>query len=124
MFVQSEATGNLADGIIYLCTLRAPGINLDVYEYSEYYTDNDGNVVPVIDPGTVIMQSSREKNFMLYGAITYIDPRTRQYVTEMAEYVPYVAVEFNPPSRKLIVSGRVLPMPRDVNSWYVLKNAV
>lgn len=116
--------GSLANGIIYLCTLRAPGINLEVYEYSEYYTDNTGNVVPVIDPGTVIMQSSRERNFMLYGAVTYIDPRTGQYVTEMTDYVPYVSVETNPPVRRLIVSARVLPMPRDVNSWYVLKNAV
>ena len=116
--------GNLADGIIYLCTLRAPGLHLEVYEYSEYYTDNAGNVLPVIDPGTVIMQSSRERDFMLYGAVTYIDQRTGQYVTEMTDYVPYVATEMNPPSRKLIVSARALPMPRDVNSWYVLKNAV
>ena len=101
--------GNLADGII---------------EYSEYYTDNDGNVVPVIDPGTVIMQSSREIDFMLYGAVTYIDQRTGEYVTEMSDYVPYISVETNPPARRLIVSARALPMPRDVNSWYVLKNAV
>ena len=116
--------GDLADGIIYLCTLRAPGLNLEVYEYSEYYTDNAGNVLPVIDPGTVIMQSSRERDFMLYGAVTYIDERTREYVTEMTDYVPYVSVETNPPVRRLIVSARALPMPRDVNSWYTLKNAV
>ena len=116
--------GSLANGIIYLCTLRAPGINLDVYEYSEYYTDNTGTLKPVIDSGTVIMQSSRERNFMLYGAVTYIDDRTRQYVTEMTDYVPYVSVSTNPPERRLIVSARSLPMPRDVNSWYVLKNAV
>ena len=116
--------GDLADGIIYLCTLRAPGLHLDVYEYSEYYTDKAGDVVPVIDPGTVIMQSSRERNFLLHGAVTYIDERTREYVTEMTDYVPYVSVETNPPVKRLIVSSRVLPMPRDVNSWYVLKNAV
>ena len=116
--------GNLADGIIYLCTLRAPGLNLQVYEYSEYYTDNDGSVHALIDPGTVIMQSSRERSFMLYGAVTYIDQRSGQYVSEMTDYVPYVSVDTNPPARRLIVSSRALPMPRDVYSWYVLKNAV
>ncbi len=115
---------SLEDGITYLMQLRAPGLYLNVYEYNEYYTDEAGNLVPLIDPGTAILMSSRERNMMLYGAVTYIDPKTRDYVTEMSEYVPYVISEEDPPSRKLVVSSRCLPMPRDVHSWYVLKNLV
>lgn len=123
-FVDIPKPDSLEDGITFLMQIRAPGIYLNVYEYNEYYTDEAGNLVPLIDPGTAILMSSRERNMMLYGAVTYIDSRTRDYVSEMAEYVPYVVTEEDPPSRKLIVSSRCLPMPRDVKSWYVLKNLV
>ena len=123
-FLNYPDPSGLADGLTYICQLRAAGIYLNVYEYDEYYTDSKGELKPLIDPGTVIMQSSRERNMMLYGAVTYINQRSNQYVTEMADYVPYVVASYDPPVRKLIVSARVLPMPRDVSSWYVLKNVI
>ena len=123
-FVNIPAPDSLEDGITFLMQLRAPGLYLNVYEYNEYYTDESGKLVPLIDTGTAIMMSSRERNMMLYGAVTYIDPRTRDYATEMSEYVPYVITEEDPPSRKLVVSSRCLPMPRDIESWYVLKGLV
>ena len=115
---------SLEPGIVFLMQLKAPGIYLNVYEYSEYYTDSDGHLVPLMDPGTVIMQSSRERNMMLHGAVTYLNHRTREYVSSMSEYVPYVVAEEDPPVRKLVLSSRALPMPRDNESWYVLKQAV
>lgn len=123
-YVNIPAPDSLEDGITYLCQIRAPGIYVNVYEYDEYYTDKDGNLIPMIDPKTVIIQSSRESNLMLHGAITYIPEGSRDYVTEMSEYVPYVVTSHDPAVRKLIVSSRVLPMPRDIESWYVLKNVV
>ena len=104
--------------------LQSVGVYVNVYEYDEYYEDSDGNLQPLIDPKTVIMQSSRERNIMLHGAVTYLDQRTNDYVTDMAEYVPYTVSSYDPPVKKLIVSSRVLPMPRDVDSWLVLKNVV
>ncbi len=61
---------------------------------------------------------------MLHGAVTYLDQRSNEYVTSMDEYEPYVVSSYDPPLKKLIVSSRVLPMPRDVESWIVLKNVV
>ncbi|MBQ7215229.1 MAG: major capsid protein [Synergistaceae bacterium] len=115
---------SLENGITYVCQIRAPGVYVNVYEYDEYYEDSDGNLQPLIDPKTVIMQSSREQNIMLHGAVTYLDQRTNDYVTDMADYVPYTVSSYDPPVKKLIVSSRVLPMPRDVDSWLVLKNVV
>ena len=123
-FVDIPKPDSLEDGITFVCQLRAPGIYVNVLEYDEYYEDKDGNLQPLIDPKTVIMQSSRERNIMLHGAVTYLDPRTNDYVTDMSEYCPYVVSSYDPPVRKLIVSSRVLPMPRDIESWLVLKNAV
>ena len=122
--VDVPAPDSLEDGITYVCQLKAPGVYVNVYEYDEYYADADGNLQPLIDPKTVIMQSSRERNIMLHGSVEYIDQRTNEYVAAMAEYVPYVVSSYDPPIRKLIVSSRVLPMPRDIASWLVLKNVV
>ncbi len=123
-FVDIPAPDSLEDGITFVCQLRAPGVYMNVYEYDEYYADKDGNLQPLIDPKTVIMQSSRENNIMLHGAVTYLDQRTNEYISEMAEYVPYTVASYDPPVKKLIVSSRVLPMPRDIESWLVLKNVV
>lgn len=112
---------DLEDGVNYLCKVRVPGLYLDVYEYNEYYNDPvTGELVAVMDEATAILQSSRESNYMLYGAVNYV--RDRQYVSEMGEYVPYIAVSEDPPAQKLIVSSRSLPMPRDIESWAVMKN--
>ena len=123
-FVNIPAPDSLEDGITFITQLRAPGVYLNVYEYDEYYTDNTGNLVPLIDPKTAILQSSREQNYMLYGAVTYIDPKTKEYVSSMNEYVPYRVVNEDPPVQKLIVASRPLPMPQDINSWLVLKNVI
>ena len=123
-WVNIPAPDSLEPGITFLMQIKAPGVYLNVYEYNEYYTDINGDLVPLIDAGTVIMQSSRERNMMLHGAVTYLNHRTRDYVSSMSEYVPYVVAEEDPPVRKLVLSSRCLPMPRDNESWYVLKNAV
>ena len=123
-FVEIPAPDSLENGITFVCQIRAPGVYVNVLEYDEYYADKDGNLQPVIDPKTVIMQSSRERNIMLHGAVTYLDQRTNEYITDMNEYVPYTVSSYDPPVKKLIVSSRVLPMPRDIESWLVLKNVV
>lgn len=122
-WVNIPEPGSLEDGITYVCQLRAPGLYLNVLEYDEYYTDKEGNVLPLVDPKTAILFSSRERNFMLYGAVTYLD-KSGEYVSEMNEYVPYVVSEYDPPMKKLVVSSRALPMPRDIESWLVLKELV
>ncbi|MBQ7154833.1 MAG: major capsid protein [Synergistaceae bacterium] len=122
-WVNIPEPGSLEDGITYVCQLRAPGIYLNVLEYDEYYSDKDGNILPLVDPKTAILMSSRDRNMMLYGAVVYLD-KSGEYVSEMAEYVPYVVNEYDPPVKKLVVSSRPLPMPRDIESWIVLKDLV
>ncbi|MBQ7543868.1 MAG: major capsid protein [Synergistaceae bacterium] len=123
-FVDIPAPASLEDGVTFVCRLRAPGLYLNVYEYDEYYEDEDGDLQPMIDPKTAILQSSREHNMMLHGAVLHIDTRTGGYVSEMREYVPYVVTHEDPPVRKLIVSSRTLPMPTDITSWITLKNVI
>lgn len=114
---------SLEDGVNYVCRLRVPGLILDVYEYLEYYYDTEiSDMKPLLDEGTAILQSSKERNMMLYGAVSYIGP-DEEYESVMGTYVPYTVTEKDPPLKKLILTSRVLPMPVDIESWYVMKNA-
>lgn len=115
--------GKLANGVQYLGKLIAPGVYLDLYIYRDFYKADDGTITPYIDDGTVIMQSSQEKNYMLYGAVTYIDNNGSDFVC-VNDYAAYLSTSQDPPVRKLIVASRPLPMPAQINSWYVLKNVV
>lgn len=116
---------DLERGLNYICQIHAPGINLGVYEYLEYYYDEAAKTSkPLMDDTTAILQSSRENNMMLYGAITYIPEHSDDYVTIMDEYVPYTVTDRDPPLKKLVLTSRPLPMPIDNASWAVFKNVV
>ena len=113
----------LEDGIEYIGKLSMPGLFVDIYSYNEYYFDSEtGDSYPYLDPDCAILQDARESNMMLYGAVTYIDDKTREYVTEMNEFVPQTWAEINPPVKHISVSSRPLPMPQDINGWAVLKD--
>ena len=120
----------LENGVNYLGRLVSIGVSLDLYAYSEWVPDDtdldaDGNprLKPIIDPETVIMQSSKEQNSMLYGAVTLIDSGG-SYVTHMEEYVPNSWFTQKPPQKFVSISSRPLPMPHDLKSWIVLKGVV
>ena len=67
----------MRNGVDYIGRIFVPGMVFDLYSYEKWYLDKndlsaDGQpkLKPLIDPETVIMQSSREQNSMLYGVIT------------------------------------------------------
>ena len=120
----------LENGITYLGRIIVPGATFELYSYTEWYPDTadldaDGQpkLKPLIDPETVIIQSSREKNSMLYGAITHID-KGGNFVTHMDEYVPRTWFTENPSQKFVEISSRPLPMPHDLKSWCVLKGVI
>lgn len=115
---------DLEDGVMYIGRLAVPGFVGDIYSYDEYYTDDDGTEKPLVDPSTAVLISSRARNSMLYGAVTYIDVKTGEYVTEMNQYVPYTNYSVNPPVKEIYLASRPLPMPKDLDSWRVLKEVV
>ena len=122
--VHAPLPNELENGLNYLCQIRAPGLFLNCYEYLEYYYDDASKqALPLIDDSTVIMQSSQEKNMMLYGAITYIDDSENR-ITSMNEYVPYVLTLKESAERRLIVSSKPLPLPADIDAWTVMKNVI
>lgn len=120
----------LEHGVTYLGRLISIGVSLDLYTYNEWVPDEsdlDENqnpkLKPIIDPETVIMQSSAEQNSMLYGAITLIN-NNGDYETYMEEYTPNSWFTPNPAQKFISLSSRPLPMPHDLKSWLVLKGVV
>lgn len=115
----------LPSGVQYIGRIALPGLIADIYSYDEYYDDDEsGSAMPLIDPKTAILISSRARNMMLYGAVTYIDVKSGEYVTEMSQYVPYTNYRVDPPVKELYLASRPLPMPVDLESWYVMKDVV
>ncbi|MBQ9526525.1 MAG: major capsid protein [Fretibacterium sp.] len=119
----------LESGVTYLGRLISIGVALDLYTYSEWVPDEndldtDGNprLKPIVDPETVIMQSSREQNSMLYGAINVI--RNNEFTTYTGEYIPFSWATEEPPQKFISIRSRPLPMPHDLKSWLVLKGVV
>ena len=122
--------GELEKGVGYLGRMIVPGAMFDLYTYEEWVPDTndlddngDPKLKPIIDPETVIIQNSAEKNSMLYGAITRID-KAGNHVTYMREYVPHTWFTEDPPQKFISISSRPLPMPHDLKSWYVLKGVI
>lgn len=115
----------LEPGVMYIGRLAVPGFVVNIYSYDAYYYDDEtGTSQPMIDGATAMMISDQVRNSMLFGAVTYIDAKTGEYVTEMNPYVPYTNWSVSPPVKELYVASRPLPMPKDLNSWRVLKSVV
>jgi hypothetical protein len=120
----------LEGGVRYIGRVVTPEVSLDLYSYAEWYpddTDLDAEGIPklkpLLDPETVIMQSSAERNSVLYGCITLVDAQGN-FVSHMEEYVPNTWFTQKPPQRFISISTRPLPMPHDLKGWLVLKNVV
>ena len=113
----------LEGGVSYLGRMVVPGAAFDIVMYNEWYPNENDELKPLIDPENVIIQSSREKNSMLYGAITIVD-KGGNHVTYMQEYVPHTWWTEDPPQKFTRISSRPLPMPHDLKSWCVLKGVI
>ena len=115
----------LESGCEYLGGLILPGLFCDIYCDNEYYYDDDTKTSkPYLDADTAILIDSKVRNNMLYGAITYIDQKSSQHVTEMNEYVPRTWVDVESSIQYISVSSRCLPCPVDIRSWAVMKDVI
>lgn len=112
----------LPNGATYVGSLRIDGI--DIYTYNEWYLDNFTNPVkpalkPLVPNGTLALLSTQANFSMNYGVITLLDGKTESFVTAEAARVPSSWIERNPDRRFLQLNSRPLPIPHEVDSWFV-----
>lgn len=112
----------LPNGVTYIGTINKLG--LDIYEYNEWYLDDWTNPEapeqkPLVPDGTVALLSTGANYSMYYGAITLLDEKNDTFHTVEGNRVPETWTERRPSRRFLQVNSKPLPVPHEVNSWFV-----
>lgn len=112
----------LPNGVTYIGSITSLG--LDIYSYDEWYVDDETDPAnptekPMVPAGNVLVGSTRARSTFAYGAVILTDNITKQFITVEGERVPDSWVEKNPPVRYLQLNSRPLPIPHEVDSWYV-----
>ena len=113
---------DLPNGVKYYGHLTSP--NIDLYTYGEVYlddwTDPETPAVKPLVPENVVILISGQSNFMLaYGACTYIEDSTQQWVTAETSRLLRSYVEHHPDRRMVELQAHPLPIPDKVDSWLV-----
>lgn len=112
----------LADGVYYAGRLRMP--DLRIYVYNQYYLDDwtdpdapeEKNIVP---KGKILIASENMLSTLFYGVLAYSDPVTSTITSVMAERGADSWIEKDPDRRYFRLQGRPLPVPQEIDSWYV-----
>lgn len=108
---------NLPSGATYIGTLAGVG---EIYEYAASYYDEAGETAkPMVPAGHLAVIASEADFGMGYAAITIA--KDDQLVTYEADRVPDSWTEKRPARKILQMSSKPLPIPKEVNSWYVAK---
>lgn len=108
---------NLPNGATYIGRIAGVG---DIYEYSAtYYDDIEDKVKPIVPDGTIALLSSEADFTMAYAAVTIA--KADELVTYESDRVPDSWTEKRPARKILQLSSKPLPIPKEVNSWFVAK---
>ncbi len=116
----------LPSGATYIGTIQ--GLGLDLYTYTEWFLDDwtdSKNPVnkPIVPEGTIALLSTSAAYSMYYGAVTIIDGKNGKetFVTIDKPRVPATWTERKPARRFLQLNSNPLPVPHEVDSWFVAK---
>lgn len=95
---------------------RLAELGLDIYTYNEWFIDDDNKEQPMIPEKHILMASSNIGKIS-YGAITQIEDQ--DFVTYEGTRIPKYWVDRNNDQKMIRISSRPVPVPYDVDSWYV-----
>lgn len=116
----------LPGGVTYIGTLQ--GLGLDLYTYNEWFLDDWTNPEkpenkPLVPAGTIALLSTSAAYSMYYGAVTIVKSKggVETFATVEAPRVPATWIERKPIRRFLQISSNPLPVPHEVDSWFVAK---
>lgn len=112
----------LPNGVTYIGTIHELG--LDIYKYSEWYLDDWTNPdepedKPLVPDNQLALLSSGADYSMYYGAITLISEPDGNFRTVEGKLVPDTWTKRKPARRFLNLSSAPLPVPHDVDSWFI-----
>lgn len=103
------------DAVTFVGKITALG--LEVYSYDEWFLDDEGTEQPMMPEKTLLLARAGMAK-RIYGAITQMD-NSENFVTIEGERVPKVWADKGNDVKMVKVSSRPLPVPEDVDDWYV-----
>jgi len=114
----------LPNGLTYVGTVS--GMGMDIYTYNEWYLDNWTNPAapeqkPLVPEGKVLLASTAAAYSMNYGAVTLLDGSgvAENFVTVEGPRVADSWTKRNPARRFVQLNSNPLPVPHEVDSWFV-----
>lgn len=114
----------LPNGATYVGTIHSEG--MDIYTYNEWFLDDWTDPTkpeqkPLVPDGTLALLSTAAEYSMYYGATTLIDKTTENFYTVEGVRVPDSWAERKPARRFLQLNSNPLPVPHEVDSWFIAK---
>lgn len=111
------------DAVTFMGRLKDP--DLDIYVYDEWvvddWTDPDNpQEVSLMPRGKVLLASTNARYSMFYGLMAFTDPGTQNFRQVIGTRAADSWIQKDPDARFLTLNARPLPVPHEVDSWYVL----
>ncbi len=91
-------------------------LGMEFYSYDEWFLDDSGIEQPMVPSGHILVGRTGS-NKRIYGAVTQIEDEN--FVTIEGMRVPKSWVDKDNEVRKLRLTARPLPVPDDIDGWYV-----
>lgn len=110
------------DGVTFCGRLRNPGV--DIFVYDQWYQDDwttPGVIVekPIVPKGYILLASTKMTAKMYYGVLTFTDQFTNTFRSVMGTRGADSWVQKEPAARFFKMAARPLPVPQEIDSWYV-----
>ena len=112
----------LPEGVTQIARLNCKGHVVDVLQYSESYTGDNGKNVNYITAGKAIV-TAPGCGRTLYGAVTQVEQSDGLFHTYTAKRVPKYYSDAQGNTRELYLTSCPLCIPNNKNAWYVI-NAI
>lgn len=90
---------------------------LEIYTYDEWIIDLDGDEVPMIPEGHVIL-GNKDLGVMNYAAVKML--KDKKWISVEAKRVPKHIVDEDNEIEKMRLTSRPLPTPFDTKAWIVM----
>lgn len=94
-----------------------PALGLEIYSYDEWYVDDNDDTEKAMVPDGTVLLGTKGMNKTMYGAVTQLD--NGNFTTYEGTRIPKSWVDDQNEVRKLRLTSRAIPVPIDVDNWYV-----
>lgn len=112
----------LPSGVTKIARLNCKGHVVDVLQYSESYTGDNGTSQSYIPAGKAVL-TAPGCGRTLYGAVTQVEQSDGLFHTYAAKRVPKYYSDAQGNTRELYLTSCPLCIPNNKNAWYVI-NAI